>query len=188
MKLSRTNIAFLFLCTLIVACSPNRKFTVLSFFFDGVPEPTATSEIISGDSLSSQSLYSDSAVIAMVPSIYNHYPYQEKECMFCHDENAVGEMTYPEPDLCYACHEDYTYKYENLHGPVDAGYCTQCHDPHSSKNEKLTRLPGNELCFYCHVSFEEKTPDFHIELGDEKCTECHNPHGEGELTALHRLN
>ncbi len=108
--------------------------------------------------------------------------------MFCHDENAVGEMTYPEPDLCYACHEDYTYVYQNLHGPVDAGLCTQCHDPHSSKNEKLTVLPGNELCLYCHDSFEDKTPDFHIEIEDERCTECHNPHGEGELTALHRLN
>ncbi len=39
---------------------------MLSFFFDGVPDPIASTEVISGDSLSSQYSSADSTMIASI--------------------------------------------------------------------------------------------------------------------------
>lgn len=184
MKLREKITALLLLSLLLAACTPKVRLNVLSFLFDGVPDPTLVSEITPGDSLLFDNSDSLSVEFTVIPSMYYHYPYQEKECMSCHDQNIVGNLIDSEPGLCYACHEDYNYVFESLHGPVDAGYCTACHEPHMSKNKKLLILKGNELCLQCHISYEENPSIYHAEIGDENCITCHNPHGEIELTSL----
>lgn len=169
------------ICLLLAACAPKVRYNVLSFFFDGVPDPELEVNVAPGDSLLLASLASDSVGIIVKPSIFYHYPYQEKECMMCHDPESVGSLVSPEPDLCYLCHEDFNYSYAKLHGPVEAGYCSMCHEPHMSKFEKLLQLDGNKLCVKCHVEFKNTQPEFHISIDDSKCLACHNPHGEGEL-------
>lgn len=186
MKLTKLNIALLVLLLLLAACSPNKRFRVLSFFFDGVPALEDTVKNNPGDSLLLAQYDHDSLKneLTLAPSMYYHKPYQEKKCMECHDENAVGELKNEEPQLCYSCHENFNNKYEKLHGPVDFGFCIVCHEPHMSENKKLQRVSGNALCFPCHVSYEVEQPDTHVEIGDDLCSKCHNPHGENPIAKL----
>lgn len=186
MKPTRSNIALLLLFMLLAACSPNKQFSVLSFFFDGVPsmEDSVNTNPVDTLLLADLDLDSLNYVMTSDPSMYYHKPYQEKKCMECHDKNAVGELLYDEPQLCYSCHENFNTKYEKLHGPVDLGFCTVCHEPHMSENKKLQKNSGNALCFPCHVSYEIEQPDTHVEIGDDLCGKCHNPHGEKPIEKL----
>lgn len=81
------------------------------------------------------------------------------------------------------------------HGPVDAGLCTICHDPHASGNSAWLRIRRWELCTTCH---DEKgmANDVHVLAGYVKgithptrgkhdpvrpgkrfsCASCHEPH------------
>lgn len=183
MKMNSIKIMIILGSLFLASCAPQVRYNVLSFFFDGVPDPDLEVNVAPGDSLVLASLTTDSITfpVEVKPSVLYHYPYQEKECMLCHDPESVGSLISAEPNLCYQCHEDYSQIYSNLHGPVEAGYCSVCHEPHMSKVENLLQLEVNKLCAKCHVEFSENQPDFHIRLDDEKCTVCHNPHGEGEL-------
>ena len=167
-------------CLVLGACSPSKRFGVLSFFFDGVPDPNKSAEITRADSLNQQHPEGDTIQLAMVrtASVNYHDPYQKKRCMECHDKNAVGELKHKEPKLCYSCHDNYSTKYDILHSPVDFGFCLVCHEPHMSKNRNLLRTEGNALCIECHVSYKIKQPDTHVEIGTDLCSKCHDPHGE----------
>jgi predicted CXXCH cytochrome family protein len=79
------------------------------------------------------------------------------------------------------------------HGPIDAGYCTLCHDPHASENAAWLRRPSWDLCTTCH---EEKATGRHVIAGFKSnashptkqkrdparrgkrmtCVSCHAPH------------
>ena len=52
-------------------------------------------------------------------------------------------------DLCGMCHE--ATKDPVVHGPVKAGQCLTCHDPHASEFKAQTRADGNALCLACHA-------------------------------------
>jgi predicted CXXCH cytochrome family protein len=52
-------------------------------------------------------------------------------------------------DLCAMCHE--ASKDPVVHGPVKAGQCLACHDPHGSEFKAHTRADGNALCLGCHA-------------------------------------
>jgi predicted CXXCH cytochrome family protein len=181
MKRTRSHIVLL-ICLVLTACSPSKRFNVLSFFFDGVPDPAKSVETSPFDSLMLENPEADSLYMAMAlePAVNYHDPYQKKQCMKCHDSNAVGELLYEEPQLCYSCHDNYSTKYIRLHGPVDIGFCLVCHEPHMSKMENLLSLEGNALCFPCHIDYEVKQPDRHIDIGEDLCRKCHHPHGENE--------
>ena len=166
------------------ACTPHKRFGILSFFFDGVPEPEKSVNISPGDSLLLVNIVADSlnAVLTESPTMYYHEPYQKKQCTKCHDQNSVGDLKYEEPQLCYSCHENFSTKYEKLHGPVDYGFCTVCHEPHMSENKSLQVDSGSALCSPCHISYEVSQPDTHVEVGDRLCRECHNPHGFNNIS------
>ena len=159
-------------------CSPHASKSLLNFFFDGVPQ----SDTIPGMAELSETEM-DSVEIPGLDveeksrPLLVHYPYQERECAACHDELSLGNMVEPEPGLCYLCHEDLSGKYAYLHGPVAGGYCTSCHDPHSSEYEKLLRIKGDDLCFFCHLEDAVRKNEIHQDTGGMLCTDCHNPHG-----------
>ncbi|MCP4646358.1 MAG: hypothetical protein GY852_01315 [bacterium] len=160
-------------------CSPYAGKSVLNFFFDGVPESDSTSlqsadqGEISADSIA----YSEVILASTEPGESIHYPYGEGECASCHNKQALGTMIETQPGLCYICHEDLAEQYNYLHGPVAGGYCSACHDPHKSEQEKLLRFTGDALCFYCHEAKSVLQNEMHEGLDGMLCTDCHNPHG-----------
>ena len=92
------NIYFYFLIVLLlVGCASQGAYKIKSFFFDGVPNPSAmvidTTYIPSAEIIASlnDTLQVETAQIAkkkepIVGSI--HQPYEKRECFECHDENA----------------------------------------------------------------------------------------------------
>ena len=159
-------------------CSPGINRSLLTFFFDGVPQSDTTDAIPlqSGQPEDTTLLAEESTSRATMFQTV-HYPYGERECAMCHDENARGNMVVPEPDLCYICHEDFSDTYNYVHGPAAGGYCTACHDPHMSKEQHLLKRTGQPLCLFCHDETAVFKNEIHEGLGDISCMECHNPHG-----------
>lgn len=178
-------LGFIFIVFLI-SCTSERKFKVLSFFFDGVPDPNAkdiVAEIRGKDSLAN-------IAIALPklkqdkPEFYFHKPYEEEKCISCHQEGFSNRLLKPLPELCYTCHQDFNSKYKVLHGPVASGYCTACHDHHMAKLDKLLLRPGQDLCLSCHESRQIFQNSKHEKIGSENCIDCHNPHGGENLSFL----
>ena len=159
-------------------CSPTHHYKTLSFFFDGVPDPSKTALNQGVDTLSkkdSSSIAQNSKVKISEESI--HPPYQNQECGSCHNSTQMGKLNRILPDMCYQCHEDFSKKYKVLHAPLYGGYCTACHDPHSSSHEKLLTRKGQQLCLYCHNITQVMKAEVHQDIKDANCTDCHNPHG-----------
>lgn len=164
---------------LLSQCSPYAGKSVLHFFFDGVPETDSSSMALADTGILAPDSASRTAgpLAAIERTGVVHYPYGERECAFCHNERSLGSMVEPQPGLCYLCHEDLSEQYNYLHGPVAGGYCTACHDPHSSENESLLKYNGEALCFYCHQAGSVLANEMHEGLEGMLCTDCHNPHG-----------
>lgn len=76
-------------------------------------------------------------------------------CDSCHQaasdkdtQKTTITLTATGADLCAMCHE--ATKDPVVHGPVKAGQCLSCHDPHASEFQAHTRADGNALCLACH--------------------------------------
>jgi predicted CXXCH cytochrome family protein len=168
-------------CSLfIVSCSPKVSHNLLTFFFDGVPPIGGQQPVIIRRETVPKK---DSATLAskditMTPKGSFHPPYANNKCNVCHDKEQMGKVLMPLPALCFKCHDEFEEKYPVKHGPVASGYCTACHSPHFTKNEKLLLRTGQQICLYCHNSKDILNNDeAHKDIGDTKCTDCHNPHG-----------
>jgi predicted CXXCH cytochrome family protein len=167
-------------------CSPVPRHQVLTFFFDGVPEPAGKTTDTPIDSLGKPDPASKIGMLTSVakPKVNYHEPYKEKQCASCHDQTAMGKFLKPQPMLCYQCHDDFSGKYKVVHGPVGGGYCTACHEPHTSVNTKLLKRLSQQMCLYCHNSSLVLKNEVHADIGDANCTDCHNPHGGDDRTML----
>ncbi|MCB2219977.1 MAG: cytochrome c3 family protein [Bacteroidetes bacterium] len=166
-----------FLAASLYSCSPRSNYKVLSTLFDGVPNPYT---IDSAENVNVQNREPDavnSAVTPQKPDYVVHPPYQEKDCALCHDQRVMGRLLATLPGLCYQCHENFADQYQVLHGPVEAGFCSECHNPHLTKNRMLLKKVGQELCFQCHTSQNILEGEIHSEIGETDCIDCHNPHG-----------
>jgi len=170
---------------LAVACSVEKHYRTLSFFFDGVPDPEAARRTALPDSLKSAA--ADTSHLGTVSpelSFNFHQPYIEKKCDDCHNRGSMGSLALPMPGLCYQCHKELGVDKTWQHGPSSGGYCTQCHEPHRSKNEKLLKKTGSALCFGCHDSRMLEGGGFHDDPENSSCTGCHNPHGSENHSLL----
>lgn len=159
----------------ILGCSTQNKYKVLTFLFDGVPDTTKTISSMNKDLLNKQD--TSGVVASNINEIYTHPPYQENECEICHDKNSRGNTVLKQPELCSQCHEDFKSKFKYVHGPVEGGFCTSCHNPHMSKSKHLLLRDGQNLCTFCHEINQVKKNEMHGDIGDASCLECHHPHG-----------
>lgn len=155
-------------------CSVEKNYEVLSFFFDGVPEPNAgaVGERRPG-----------AAGAGALPIVSAHEAYVERRCDECHRgagqfglvAEGFGEI---DAGVCMNCHGDVPREYPVMHGPVAAKECLWCHRAHESPYEHLLATPSPELCLDCHsfgVMSGPQIPE-HMDL-ERSCLDCHLGHG-----------
>ena len=138
------------------------------------------------------------------------HPQLESTCDICHTatgadhpaENIKGfDLSENLPGLCFNCHDDLGNHLESdasVHGPLrDALSCINCHNPHSSPNERLLIDGTNGLCMKCHdrtirqdstsvrniKQIIARAKSIHPPIEAGGCVTCHNPHS-GENRAM----
>lgn len=140
------------------------NYATLSFFFDGVPDPSAA--IAGGDP-------GDQTIAA---AVVVHQPFAEEKCEECHKTQYRPSRN--DPRSCLGCHDKVVGQHAWTHGAVAGGACLWCHSPHESVRKWLLRGPDRKLCMQCHSAtmLTGKTVPAHA---DEKasCLSCHFGHG-----------
>jgi len=134
--------------------------------------------------------------------VFEHGPYASKHCPACHATGKAAsgyyvpgsgrrglpkfgpKLRYAKKDLCRQCHERFrpavlAVRQRFTHGPVAAGACLRCHNPHMSRNQYMIReRPIRTICLKCHEAAEIFASPYHAQARKERdCTDCHNPHG-----------
>lgn len=152
-----------------LGCSIERDHEMLSFFFDGVPDPHSAD-------------YLD-GVFAKLPRM-KHKPFAEQQCRECHSSGPrVKDLT---SSLCLKCHEDRVEEFPRMHGPVAAVACLICHSPHESVYPSLLRAEPYALCTQCHDESLLNTQVVAAHSDPTRsCIECHSGHGGADTFFLH---
>jgi len=165
---------------LFSACSSS-NYEILSFFFDGVPNPNEQKIETQEVAIDSSGIKRREAILEKAtPKFVLHGPYSAKLCNDCHNVNQGFKLIQPEPKLCFKCHGNFEVGANLLHGPVAAGLCSECHHPHRSKNEHLLVEKGDGLCYKCHDKTSIKENKEHNDIEGENCITCHDPHGNNK--------
>ncbi len=89
--------------------------------------------------------------------------------------------------ICLGCHTDFAQKLKKpfVHGAVQAGDCSGCHDPHTSSHPKLLTGDVRDLCASCHGSvIPEQAKSSHKPVADGECRQCHDPHSSDNAALL----
>jgi predicted CXXCH cytochrome family protein len=162
----------------VFSCTPEKRHSALTFFFDGVPPLEAPEGKKPAAKGTGASAATTAAAQAFTGS--EHKPAAEETgCGICHNQNASFVLLKPKDDLCVACHAKETRQFPYMHGPAGIGACVECHDPHRSPLPHLVRTAPPGLCFQCHDRSAPgaKPPRCARPSDDARCTDCHNPHG-----------
>ncbi|PLX98842.1 MAG: cytochrome C [Desulfuromonas sp.] len=95
--------------------------------------------------------------------------YREEKCTGCHTahfSNNDGLLFLKEQDVCFTCHGKNDYHKSNalkniaaqvegkpyLHGPLEDGQCSACHQPHGSDYFRMLNGPYPETFYYPYTS------------------------------------
>jgi predicted CXXCH cytochrome family protein len=157
-------------------CSVEKHYEILSFFFDGVPNPNTGA--LSGRAPGASGRGGTGLAIVSA-----HSAYVEHRCDECH--RGAGQFGLVaegfgtlDAGVCVNCHTDLLDQYEVIHGPVAAVACLWCHRPHESPYEHLLAKPAPELCIQCHSLGVMDSPPIpeHMDL-ERSCLDCHIGHG-----------
>ncbi len=166
----------------LVGCDRAGRHKVLTFFFEGVPPLESDSQTDDKQTPAEESpeLVAAKQEAARSDSQRGSSTHEPgKDCYQCHmkqggwDQERLAE---PLPDLCYSCHTDYNAASGYLHGPIAAGDCVFCHDPHQTGYVHLQKAPQPKLCYQCHLPEDIESEAHHQDLESRACTECHDPH------------
>jgi predicted CXXCH cytochrome family protein len=162
------------------ACSPDRRYALMNFFFDGVPDPSL---------VGTEGWAPAGGGLASMASV--HPPFGEDRCLECHVDPSSVTLTRDSGTLCLKCHEGVTEQFNFMHGPVVGMACLWCHNPHFSPVEHLLRKPTPDLCMQCHSDGQLQTRTSsgdllrpqHADL-TQSCLVCHSGHGGAEQGML----
>ncbi len=169
MKNRATALALCVAIALLCGCNTTKNYKVLSFFFDGVPDPNkAPADHGVGDAKK------EVGTAQAAGSRYKeHGPYAARECQSCH-MRATNALIMPIEDLCFKCHSiDVRKKY--IHGPLASGGCKICHQAHGSAYPYLLVSEPKEFCIYCHDRKAIARGGGHKDM-ETQCTVCHDAH------------
>jgi len=160
------------------SCSAQGRYRVLSFFFDGVPEPGSDeARAVQGGARAAPESGPAAAGPVRPARLFVHTPYRDNRCASCHDLNTGGMVCSLSDGLCVTCHRELVETPRYLHGPVAVMDCTACHHYHYAPRENLLLEEVNPLCQGCHVREDLSGGPHHAVVDDGPCTECHDPHG-----------
>ena len=164
----------------VAACSEPTRHEVLSFFFDGVPDPreAAVAGYVPLWPLGRVDGTEEGADRFGPPQkTYSHTPFRENACARCHDLGRGLLWRTPQQGLCASCHPDLPGEVAFVHGPVAVMDCLHCHSPHAAVHPKLLLKGIPALCHGCHERGELTVGEHHDRLDGRSCIECHDPHG-----------
>jgi predicted CXXCH cytochrome family protein len=154
---------------LVSGCgTPRQRYEVLSFFFDGVPNPDAVKK----------SANNAETVVRATRIVSQHKPYAENACAACH-RTATGDIQeFNEAyKRCLKCHEKVPQGRRLMHGPVVREACRWCHAPHESAEPALLKDAPIKVCTQCHDrNLLGNNPPEHLD-GTTSCLQCHYGHG-----------
>ena len=168
----------------LTACDKEKKYKALSTIFDGVPKPWPDTTGSEKRNIPENRNTKKDSIDRSKFTLYMHKPYEERACESCHEQKGSFRLSAALPDLCYKCHMDYHQKLLVVHGPLEAGECLNCHNPHQSEHKKLLTRKGQEICLFCHKVEDIQITKLHQDIGDRLCWECHNPHGGSDRTFM----
>ena len=172
----------------MIGCDREARYKVLTFFFEGVPEPGANkrgadANFVSMTNVQKLHLDRDGTRTVQVDKLGQKFASRHdfsRDCAQCHTGSMGSgrqELRAPLPEMCYSCHGDLHKEGDYLHGPLYVGECVFCHDPHSSAFVHLQKAPQPDLCFRCHQKADVVLIPGHREALNGVCTVCHDPHG-----------
>jgi predicted CXXCH cytochrome family protein len=166
-------LALVGLLAVLVSCQEQRDYKVLSFFFDGVPDPNAPPP-----AQATAVRFSAARPLELTPSrAYQHKPFALGQCSQCHQADRKQLNKLSSVDLCVKCHTNTTHEFAVMHGPVAQSLCLWCHDPHESDQPHLLKSVGSDLCLQCHDRelLPPQNPAHQSETA--VCLDCHLGHG-----------
>jgi predicted CXXCH cytochrome family protein len=167
---------------LALACTPESRHEILSFVFDGVPEPgtvearpPTAAELTTGQEPPWRDPFEPPQFFASV-----HQPYRERDCWSCHAPRPFIAALPPDQSMCLPCHGERLVEENWAHGPLRLALCSVCHEPHLSEHVHLERTSQPGLCTVCHgePDLMSAVPE-HVGQEARRCTDCHDPHREG---------
>ena len=188
--------ALLTVCAISGCKNTPENHKILSFFFDGVPDPNEAKKTKAGEENAEPGDATDSG-----PSIHEPTRKEQDRCGECHGtkRSAFHERGFSGIDIgsismawetCTTCHSDPEKVDETsvivrsdrwMHGPVAANRCQDCHYGHRSKHPHLLRSDDLEaICRSCH----EQLPAREGAMAKLLCTECHEPHSAAKASDL----
>ncbi len=92
--------------------------------------------------------------------------------------------------LCVTCHAEKAKQIESakVPHPGAAGDCTDCHNPHASRQPGLPKTNAVDICLGCHTDQAEqgKKHVLHQPAFRQGCATCHEPHGGDERSPAAR--
>jgi predicted CXXCH cytochrome family protein len=157
-------------------CSVEKHYELLSFFFDGVPNPNLLPVLAASG---------DPAAIRLSPTYTAHEPFIEQRCDACHGQRF--DMTAVGAEVCFECHQGVQDAYPFMHGPVVVGVCLWCHVPHESAYPALLKSDGRSVCTQCHepgLLSVDRVPEHADESAS--CVDCHVGHGSEDRFLLRK--
>jgi predicted CXXCH cytochrome family protein len=171
-----SKIILVFLLLALISCAAEKRYKILTIFFDGVPRPgerkvQEKSETKPQDKSGRQEGQPQKDVIRIIS---RHPDFAEKACDNCHDQSASNFLRTQTDDLCFTCHDQSDFQGAFVHGPVAVRECLTCHLPHESQYSKLLKKNDEELCLYCHLGEDIAQNPAHST--GSQCTECHYAH------------
>jgi predicted CXXCH cytochrome family protein len=113
---------------------------------------------------------------------YLHAGFKAMNCKECHRFRRDAydfSRNVPAPADCTTadCHGNKMASEQFVHGPVGAGVCISCHNPHGSFRKNQLARDDRGLCLVCHQAKEEEFAKKVVHPPvEEGCATCHEPH------------
>jgi len=176
----KTRLTILCMAALLLAgllgCQASTRYRALCLLFDGVPVPKGMESCDGTTGVDGKAVFDKAEKNSEDNTGHytEHGPYAAKLCEGCH-QRQTNKLLFPVEDLCFNCHTLDTST-KRIHGPLAAGGCVVCHNPHGSGNEYLLVSKAKEFCLYCHKQADILKKEVH-RAGENGCTNCHDPHG-----------